>query len=188
MTSPIASSSGTYIVQTSSALQSPNKTSPISNHSSSIQTAKASPSPKNVEHLEISLGNKLVIKNLLEEVATHSVIHLIYNALRLKEIGRQLKEEVHPFRFLLEIYSDPLSKKHFEKIHEERESIFSGRNQIWNDFSANLAKNFNDRIHDIEHYVESFARELSLDLSTIQELQKEGNWKELLLFIAQVKR
>jgi hypothetical protein len=142
---------------------------------------------KQIEDLLISKENQIRIHGLLEELATSSVAWLAFNGLRLTKLGRLLKQEVHPFRFLLEIYQNPISKKYLEEIYEDRHQLLSGRSQIWKDFSQNLAKNFQSCAIDIHHYAESFAQELELDFLLLKEFVHRKDWEGLLLFIVQSK-
>ena len=151
----------------------------------SLQTSEVTPSFKPIHTLKISISHRETIQNLLEELATKSVFHLACNGLRLMKIGNTLKEEVHPYLFLLEIFSNASSKKHLEKFYEDRNQIISGRSQIWSDFVKNLGKNFESREGDIAPYTFSFAQALNLDPSQVELHVKERNWESLLVFLLQ---
>ena len=68
---------------------------------SSLQHLGKDPTPKNIKILKISSQNQEIIQLLVKELATQSVLYLAYHGFRLTKIGAALKEEVHPYLFLL---------------------------------------------------------------------------------------
>ncbi len=156
---------------------------PSTSSLSSLKKSDRTHEPKSIDFLTITPQNQQVIQLLLKELATSSVFLLAYNTLSLIKTGTSLSEEVHPYRFLLEILLNPASNKHFRKLYEEKDQIFSGRNQIWNDFARNLGKTFKKEAENIAAYTFSFAASLEADPVKVEyHLQKE-DWDGLLTYI-----
>lgn len=138
---------------------------------------------KNVNELKINDSNQQRISSLIQEISTSSLKELAWNAGKLSKSGKILKREVHPFRFLLEVFRDDHSKKCLQKIAQDRTSYFSGRSRIWSDFSKNLGENFENRQGDIEPYIDSFSEVLGLEAGPIRLFCQDKNWEGLLLFL-----
>lgn len=136
---------------------------------------------RNISHLKISKEDQRQVRALLEELATSSVWHLAKHALRLTQIGAHLKKEVHPYRFLLEIFSNPSSIAHLKTIHEKKDHPLSGR--VWKDFVSNLGKNFLSRIEDKGLYAVSFAKELHLSPLLVSSYELEQDWEGLMNYL-----
>lgn len=142
---------------------------------------------RDIKDLIVTEENRNRIRGLIQDISTSSLPKLAWNAWALRKTGQILRKEVHPLAFLLQIFKDPSTKEHFKKVYEDRHSFSSGRNQIWNDFSSNLTKNFEDRTADIKPYIDSFSEMLSLDKEQMHIFEQEENWEGLLLFITQAK-
>ena len=143
---------------------------------------------KDVNHLTITPHQQKVIYELLKELATSHILTLGWHASRLTTTGLKLKEEVHPYRFLLEILLTPppnseqhSSKDHLKMIREDSSDLL--RSRIWSDFTFNLGKNFEDRKKDIAHYRESFAKTLGVDASQLEVHEEAKKWDILVDYL-----
>ena len=151
---------------------------------SSLQQAARETLHKSVDELAISEESQKLLAELIETLATSSVLELLAKAHRLIDAGETLRKEVHPYRFFLEILKNPQSKEHFSKMYEEKDHFFSGRSQIWNDFCRGSGDTFELYKGQIDQYTLSFSHSVNLDPIEVQLHIMHGNWHELLTLFA----
>lgn len=151
--------------------------------------------------LTISRENSENIKKVLKTIGYKTALELGYSFLgemlqgnssegirRLETLGESIDREVHPFRFLLEIFLDNESNAAINALYNRRNDLIDG--MMWARFVDNLGKSFLKRT-DIDKYKGFFARQLGLTKkheSAISNYLKQRDWNGLLTYlIANVK-
>ena len=155
--------------------------------------------------LNISVQNQKDIREVLSTIGSNTALQLGWNSLpslmktapskpdmisHLKALGAKIDKEVHPYRFLLEIFLDKDSKTSIMTLYNGRNDLLTGRNLMWTEFVTNLGKSFDNRKEDIAPHTQFFAQALRIRSSKvdhfsrkINEFVQAKNWNGLLEYL-----
>ena len=155
--------------------------------------------------LNISIQNQKDIREVLSTIGSNTALQLGWNSLpslmktapskpdmisHLKALGAKIDKEVHPYRFLLEIFLDKDSKTSITTLYNGRNDLLTGRNLMWTEFVTNLGKSFDKRKEDIAPHTQFFAQALRIRSSKvdhfsrkINEFVQAKNWNGLLEYL-----
>jgi hypothetical protein len=134
---------------------------------------------------EVSSKNREDIHNLFKELATGTLWQLTKSSLRLRSTGARLREELHPFQMLMEIFADPTTREHFQSIHAQRGDFKTVKPLIWNHFLHGVGEHLEQRKEEIEPYVDTFAKTVKISSRTLKNQLQKRNYEELLSQIMQ---
>ncbi len=118
--------------------------------------------------LKITVQRRADIQEVLKTIGENTALGLVASGLipRLKELGSNIDREVHPYRFLIEIFTDPPSKASLIALYDGKNSIsgvLAGRLTMWNEFAADLGKSFELRKEDTMPHTKFFVDALKAD-------------------------
>lgn len=122
----------------------------------------------------VSAGEKSDIRYIVTTLASSSWTSLMRSKSSLKKAGDRV-DHLHPFRFLMCIFSDEEMKAGVHSIRE--------RKKIWGSFSEGLydSLEFESKRDNLKlSYIQDFAKILNIDPSTLFAPIKERRWDDLI--------
>jgi hypothetical protein len=148
------------------------------------------------DSLRITVHNQTDIREVLKTIGENTAWGLGLSSFtgsmipRLKELGANIDREVHPYRFLIEIFTNADSKASLITLYNGRNDLFTGKNLMWAKFAADLGKSFENRSDDITSHTDFFAEALKVRhskvgafVATINNLVQAKNWNGLLEYL-----
>ncbi len=147
-----------------------------------IPPLKTSPAPlvHQQEFHPISPKTRQTLSRLFQEMDTHTTWQLMTNASRLKDMGDQLRKDVHPLQLLMEIFADTTTRKHFESLYQKKTEILSGKQLVWSNFVLEWGENLNNHKEELEPYLVTFAKTMKISPLLVRSHLQEHNYNGLI--------
>lgn len=115
---------------------------------------------KNIEHIVLTLGNS-------------SLISLAKSKSELRKKGQEI-DHIHPLRFLEYVFSNENLKAAFSNMEK--------RKWVWSEFFDGMKKRLDEEASNknVTEHLDSFAKNLNINIKNLQSLVKEKRWKDFL--------